>query len=155
MSKTSDLVHVVNRTALIENILNQIIEAFCEPRKDRFTFFWSVVLDTSIMSTGSKVKVANAVANELHTKIEKNALHTILSLRNAFAHNQTDSHPVFVVGKTPEENEMHFQFHILSSDGKLSNKRRDEALTEFDSAYNLAKTSLLNLLEVIKSQPTA
>ena len=153
MSNTSDLVHVVNRTASIENILNQIIEAFCEPRKDRFTFFWSVVLDSSIMSAGSKVKVASAIANELGIKIEQNALHIVLSMRNAFAHNSTDSHPVLVVGNTPKEDEMHFQFHILSNSGKLSNKRRNEALTEFDSAYYLAKTSLLELLEVIKSQP--
>ena len=152
MSNTTDLIHVVDRTALIENILNQIIEAFCEPRKDRFMFFWNVILDTSIMPTGSKVKVASAIAQEMDTKIEQNALHTVMSLRNAFAHNQTDSHPVLVVGKTQEEDEMHFQFQILSNSGKLSHKRRKDALEEFNSAYTIAKASLLDLLEVIKSR---
>ena len=152
MSNTTDLIHVVDRTALIENILNQIIEAFCEPRKDRFMFFWNVILDTSIMPTGSKVKVASAIAQEMDTKIEQNALHTVMSLRNAFAHNQTDSHPVLVVGKTQEEDEMHFQFQILSNSGKLSHKRRKDALEEFNSAYTIAKASLLALLEVIKSK---
>ena len=132
--------------------MNQIIEAFCEPRKDRFMFFWNVILDTSIMPTGSKVKVASAIAQEMDTKIEQNALHTVMSLRNAFAHNQTDSHPVLVVGKTQEEDEMHFQFQILSNSGKLSHKRRKDALEEFNSAYTIAKASLLALLEVIKSK---
>jgi hypothetical protein len=44
MSEQSDLVHVVDRAALIENILNQVIEDFCEPRKEPFMFFWNVIL---------------------------------------------------------------------------------------------------------------
>ena len=152
MSNTTDLVHVVDRIALIENILNQIIEAFCEPRKDRFMFFWNVILDTSIMPTGSKVKVASAIAQELNLRIEQQALHTVMSLRNAFAHNQTDSHPVLVVGKTQEEDELHFQFQILSHSGKLSHKRRKDALAEFDAAYSDARASLVALLDVIKSK---
>ena len=32
-------VDVIDRIALIENILNQIVEAFCEPRHETFMFF--------------------------------------------------------------------------------------------------------------------
>ena len=35
----SDLADVIDRTAYIENILSQVIEAYCEPRKDRLMFF--------------------------------------------------------------------------------------------------------------------
>lgn len=54
MPTDRDLVDVINRTALIENILNQVIEAFCEPRQEPFMFFWNVILDSSIMPMGSK-----------------------------------------------------------------------------------------------------
>lgn len=40
-------IDVIDRTALIENIINQIIEAFCQPRKEPFMFFWNVILDSS------------------------------------------------------------------------------------------------------------
>jgi hypothetical protein len=39
MENNGDLLHVIDRTALIENILNQIIEAFCEPRQEPFMFW--------------------------------------------------------------------------------------------------------------------
>src|SRR5687768_2827956 len=35
-----DVTHVINRTDLIENLLNQVIMAYCSPRKEVFSFFW-------------------------------------------------------------------------------------------------------------------
>ena len=46
MSINMDLANVINRTALIENIFNQVIEAFCEPRQEPFMFFWNVILES-------------------------------------------------------------------------------------------------------------
>jgi len=155
MPTESDLTQVIDRTALIENILSQVIEAYCEPRKDRFGFFWSVLLDSSIMPMGSKTKVAMAIAQEMKFKLDQNSLHSVVSLRNAFAHQPTNSHPVLVVGKTPEEDEMHLQLQVLSNSGKISMKRRQDALVEFNAAFNLAKASLSELLEAIKKRQAA
>lgn len=152
MSNTEDLIHVIDSTALIENILNQVIEVFCEPRQEPFMFFWNVVLDSSIMSMGSKVKVTMAIAQELGVKLDQNAIHTVMSLRNAFAHHKTESHQVLVVGKSREEDKMHCQLQILSNSGKLSRKRRDDAISEFNTSYRLAKESLIALLDAIKTQ---
>jgi hypothetical protein len=152
MSEKSDLVHVVNRTALIENILNQVIEAFCEPRQEPFMFFWNVILDSSIMPMGSKVKVATAIAQELDVKIEQNAIHTVMALRNAFAHHKTGSHPVITASKTEEDGEVHYELQILSNSGRLSRKRREDALAEFDASYVLAKESLVAMLAAIKAK---
>jgi len=154
MPTENDLADVIDRTALIENILSQIIEAFCEPRKDRFIFFWSVLLDSSIMPMGSKVKVAMAIAQEMKFKIDQNALHSVVSLRNAFAHQPTNSHPVLVVGKAPDEDEMHLQLQILSNSGKITMKRRQDALAEFNESYRVAKNSLVALLNTIKQKET-
>jgi hypothetical protein len=38
MQANDDLATILDRTALIENILNQVIEAFCGPRKEAFSF---------------------------------------------------------------------------------------------------------------------
>lgn len=150
----SDLADVINRTASIENILSQVIEAYCEPRKGRLMFFWSVVLDSSIMPMGSKTKVAMAIAQEMKLKLDQNSLHSVVSLRNAFAHQPTDSYPLLVVGKTPEEYEMHLQLQILSNSGKISMKKRQDALAEFNAAYKVAKASLIVLLDAIKQHQT-
>ena len=83
MPTESDVANVIDRTALIENILSQVIEAYCEPRKDRFRFFWSVLLDSSIMPMGSKTKAAMAIAQEMRFKLDQNSLHNVVSLRNA------------------------------------------------------------------------
>ena len=155
MPTESDVANVIDRTALIENILSQVIEAYCEPRKDRFMFFWSVLLDSSIMPMGSKTKAAMAIAQEMRFKLDQNSLHNVVSLRNAFAHQPTNAHPVLVVGKTPEEDEFHLQLQILSNSGKISMKRRLDALDEFNAAYSLAKASLVELLSAIKQQQAA
>jgi hypothetical protein len=152
MSEIKDLVHVVNRTALIENILNQVIEAFCEPRQEAFRFFWNVVLDSSVMPMGSKLKVAMAISQELNFNLDQNALHSVLSLRNAFAHHKTESHQVLVVGKTPDEDHVYSQLQILSSSGKLTQRYREDALKDFDAAYEIAYTSLVSLVRIIKIQ---
>jgi hypothetical protein len=151
MPTDRDLVHVIDRTALIENILNQIIEAFCDPRQVPFMFFWNVILDSAIMPMGSKVRVVTAIAQEMNVKLDQKSIHSVMSLRNAFAHHPSDSHPVLVVGKTPAEDESHFELQILSNSGKLSRKRRKDAFDEFNSSYNLAKASLVELLDRVKA----
>ncbi len=150
--KDEDLVHVVNRTALIENLLNQVIELHCEPASNRAEFFWSVILDSSVMPLGSKVKVVAAIASELDVKFDREPLHDILSLRNAFAHHQTDSHPMLKVGKDGAEDEFFFQLKILKNNGKLESKSRQVGRQKFDTAFTQAKASLVTLKEEILSK---
>lgn len=151
MSDQEDLVAVVDGTALIENLLNQVIENFCAPAQNRFAFFWSVVLDSSIIPIGSKAKVAMAISQELHFKLNQNAIHNVMTLRNAFAHHKTGSHPVMVVGKSPDENSVHYELQVISNSGRLFRKRRHDALAEFKASYAEAKTSLVELLATIKA----
>lgn len=144
-------VDVIDRMALIENILNQIIEAFCEPRQEPFMFFWNVVLDGSVMSVGSKIRVVRAIAHEMDVKLDQKSIDAVISLRNAFAHHPSDSHAVLVVGKTPDQDKSHYELQILSQSGRLSRKPRNDAFAEFNSSYRLAKASLVGLLDKIKA----
>lgn len=146
------LIEVIDGTALVENLLNQIIEGYCQPRRDRFDFFWSILLDSSILPLGGKVKAVSAIAQQLKFKVDASQLHNILSLRNAFAHHETDSHPLFVVGKTPAQSSAHYQLHIISSSGKVTRKRREDALKEFRVAYKAAKANLVELVQLVKGK---
>lgn len=152
MTDEKDLVTVVDGTALIENLLNQVIVNFCAPTKDRFMFFWNVVLDSSIMPIGSKTKATMAIAQELQFKLNQNAIHNVMSLRNAFAHHKTGSHPVLVAGGSHGEDRVHYELQVISNSGRLSRKHRQDALAEFKTSFTAAKESLVTLLEVIKAE---
>jgi len=147
---TPDVVDVIDRVALIENIINQIIVGYCNPRKDAWEFMWSIVLDTSVMSLGAKVKVVLAVSHEMGVKLDKDSIHKVISLRNAFAHNASNAHPIYVVGRTPEEDTSHLQLLVLEGSGKVSRKKRHEAFTEFNGAYRAARDSLAQLKNLVR-----
>ncbi len=147
-----DVVDVIDRTDLIENVINQIIVGYCKPRKEAWGFMWSIVLDTSVMSLGAKVKVVMAVSHEMRFKLDKNALHRVIALRNAFAHHSTNAHPVLVVGCSPEERTSYFQLLVLESSGKVSRIKRDEAFAEFNVAYRAARDSLVQLNNMVRKK---
>ncbi len=145
------LIEVIDRTAHIENLMNQVIERYCGPRQDRFDFFWTVLLDSSIMSLGGKVRAVSAIAQQLNFKLNASQLHNVLSLRNAFAHHGTRAHPLLVVGCKSERNSSYFQLHIVNSFGKVTRKKREEALDEFHAAYKEAKKNLVECIGVVKA----
>ena len=146
-----DVVVVINRAGLIENLLNQVIEQYCAPPRDRLELFWTVLLDSSVMSVGAKVKVAMAVAHRITFKLEAEPIHRVMALRNAFAHHPTDAHPVLVVGKTEQNDSSHFELHVLSGSGRISRIPREQALDEFNAAYQKAKASLVALRDAVKA----
>lgn len=149
MADQSDLVLVINRAALIENILNQVIEEFCEPRQEPFRFFWNVILDSSIMPMGSKVKVAAAIAHELKFNLKLDALHKVIALRNAFAHHNTTANPLLQVGRTDDESKIYHLLQVISRSGKLQRMDRKFALAEFNKHFLLARDSLVALKTAI------
>lgn len=114
--------------------------------------FWQVVLDSSIMSLGAKVRVAMAVSHRVGVKLESDPLHKLLSYRNAFAHHATDAHPVVCVNRDPEQDEAHYCLHVISGSGQIREIRRDVALADFDKCYALARKALLELLDAIGSE---
>jgi len=145
------LIDVINRTGYIENLLNQVIEKYCAPPEDRRMFFWDVVLDTAIMPIGSKAKVAMAVAQKFDFKLDQDAVHKVMALRNAFAHHQTSSHPVWVVGKSKNEGSARFELQVISNSGRVSRKKREDAYADFIESFRSAEKSLVDLLALIKN----
>jgi len=151
MQLDSDVSQVIDRTALIENMLNQVIHGYTSPRKDRFDFFWNILLDSSTMSLASKAKVVRAIAREVGVKMDEEPLRKVMEYRNAFAHHSVNSHPTLVVGKNPEVDQHHFMLYIFRMSGKTDKETRNEALLKFNKSYEAAKESLAGLLDVVKN----
>lgn len=147
-----DLVHVINQAGHIENLFNQIIHDYCAPREHAWYFMWSVVLDTSVMPLGNKLKVVMAVAHELKFKLTKEALYKVIQLRNSFAHNTTYAHQVLVIGRTDEETTTHNEFHTLDSNGALKISKRHEAFELFNKNYEISQAELGILVKLVKDQ---
>lgn len=149
MESTNDVSQVIDRTALIENILNQIITNHSSPREDAKMFFWTVLLDSSVIALGSKVKVVMSIAKELNVDISPTSLHKLISLRNSFAHHSLNSHPTIYLKKETLQDEFHNTLHVLSQSGSVNKKTRSEALNEFNALFKTCKDCLLALNEKV------
>ena len=148
----NDVSQVIDRTDLVENLLNQVIHKYSSPRKEAFDFFWNILLDSSIIPLGSKIKLVMAISQELDIKLKHDSLHKIVSFRNAFAHHSLNSHQTIFVGKNPDEDQHYYMLQIITQSGKTKRIRREEALREFNNHYEIAKESLVELLEKIKNE---
>ena len=147
-----DLVKVVNRSAHIENLMNQVIEGFCAPRKKAASFMWLVLLDSSIMPMGSKVKVVATIANILGCEFERERLNRLLTIRNAFAHNSTSGVPVVVFGANGDPGNSYSQFWTMDSSGAIKVEARHEVFNEFNEKFTIVKNSLLNLRSAVNKE---
>jgi hypothetical protein len=150
--RAPDVVDVIDRTALIENLLNQIITDFCAPRREAHEFMWSVLLDTSVLSLGAKAKVVMAVAQVVDFKLRKDPLHRIIALRNAFAHHATNAHPAYIVRRDPKQDSTHLQLWVLESSGKIEKLKRHEAFADFNVQYLKARESLVALKNLVRGK---
>jgi hypothetical protein len=146
----NDVSQIIDRTAIIENLLNQAIYNYASPQIERFEFFWNVLLDSSILSLGSKVRVSMAIAQQLNFKMNQEPFHNVMTYRNAFAHHPLDSHPTLAVGKAAEDYQLNFSLLIIKPSGKTKRIRREQALLEFTENFEKAKCSLSELITIIK-----
>lgn len=113
---------------------------------------WSIILDTSVMSLGAKVKVVMGISQEIGFNLEKDALHRVIALRNAFAHHATNAHPVLALGPTPDEWTSHLLLLVLEGSGKISRVKRHEAFDKFNVAYRKARDSLIKLTDMVSEK---
>ena len=141
----NDVSKVIDRTALIENMLDSVIINYTAPRED--FFFRMILLDSSIMSLGAKVKVAMAISQELNIKLKKDSLHQVLSYRNAFAHHNLNSHPTYAVGNPPDE--PYYALQVIKTSGKIERTSREESLIEFNKHFDIAKETLRELRDAV------
>ena len=148
----NDLAQVIDRTFLIENLMDQIIEKYISPRKESFSFFRNIFLDSSIISLGTKVKLVLLISNEMNLRIDDSSIRTVVRLRNAFAHHGLHAHPVFIVGKTPDEDKSLYELQTITSSLKIKRVSREKGLEEFNEAYQTAKNTLIILKQALEEK---
>lgn len=141
----NDVAEVIDRTDLIENIIDQIILKYISPRKEIFPFFWNIFLDSSIIPLGVKVKLVIMISQEIGFEIEVNPIRRVINLRNAFAHHRLQSHPTLIFRENPDEDKFDYQLQTITSSLKLKKLSRESALKEFNDLYIPAKRTLLDL----------
>ena len=146
----NDISQVVDRTDLIENLLNQIIVKFLSPREEILPFFWNVFLDGSMISMGTKVRLVILIAQEIKFKLDQDSIRRVNNLRNAFAHHGLQSHPTTIVGKTPDDDKQSYQLQVITSSLKIKRMSRSEALEDYNKNYNSAKKTLVEMIKALE-----
>lgn len=132
----------------IELYLKAIIEAYVAPRADREAFFRAYVLNNAIVSFSAKVKIVLAInRKECVVRLDSDALHKIMNLRNAFAHNDLISG--IRVEDQPMGDDPPAESVVLESikgNGKLETITRKDAFDQFQQAHAQVESSLREML---------
>lgn len=150
----NDLNKVIERTALIENLLDQVIFKYSSPRDEATEFFRYILLHSSVISLGAKVKLVKYIARKLEVFSNQRyeSLDNLLSYRNAFAHHGLQSHPTLEIGKTSDEVKQKFMLYLLRFSGNLDKKSRATALEDFNKNFESTKNLLINLKKTIDNK---
>ncbi len=140
---------IINSAIKIEEYLDYIIFQYFDPKRPKF--FRSHVLNSSIMSFGSKLKVLNAIldyskeTNSLISNIQK-----IAAIRNAFAHNNIKHSLKFNLENNGEYKTKLWAediINVMNSQGKIIAKNNFEYMIEFLKLYEEVEPILKKILE--------
>lgn len=151
----NDLSTVIDRTWILEGKINDLIEYFVAPRSGTLDFFYNVLLDTSIISLGAKVKIVMAISQELDVKIKQDAFHKVVSIRNAFAHTGQKSNPAVFLKEDGSLSDTDYVLKIVKNTGKIESMTRSNAMRQFEKKYQIALKSISSLLEAAKNEFSA
>jgi len=150
MEEKSNLEVVIDCISTIENNLDQIISSFIAPKESSYHFFWSIMLDSSILPIGSKIKLFVAISQNIDAKTNPTVLHKLIALRNAFAHQGSNENPVFIAQKGTKECKGFNALKVISQSGRVSLMDRGKAFEQFNQHYKASLDMLLEIKEKLK-----
>lgn len=139
----------MDRTALVESVMDQVIESFCRPRRSAYKFFVQVMMHGSILPLGAKAKLITAIAQEVNHVLDKDArdaIHKVIALRNAFAHHPLDSYPTFRFG---QDEQIRYELAVVNSYGSVKRTDRADALAEFKDVQPQALKAIYALRDAV------
>ncbi len=131
---------VLELTKDIEFQIDNIILDYLSPSKLGFTR--DIILNSSIMPVGNKVKILKTICHELQIKQDFQNLHKLINIRNIFAHGK----PYF------EDGDMIFKLPEIKSDGKILENELDKLHKEFIDLFNEQMQVLIKLHGKIKQK---
>lgn len=147
------IAYVIDHTNTIEHIMKKFLVSYVSAPENRTEFVNDVLLHSSVLNLGAKFKLLHhAVEKEGWPKTDRNYFHTLLSVRNAFAHSDTVVQPsvvVYLSHDSPARGEVTTPDSMLvtiSSSGRYEAVDRKEALNKFTQSYVALLTYLQDLL---------
>ena len=145
---------VIEKANEVERLLDEIIFAQINPNASGQNFVLGNLLHNSIISFAGKVKLVLYI-NKKHNlgELNRENLHKLLNLRNAFAHN--DMWDKFDVHEPEDENsdkELYIYMESMVGNGSIKRIRRDHAHSEVDVLYKSLKKQLESNLEALNEK---
>ncbi len=147
-----DLTFVINRFNYIESVLNNIIFEYISPDSARDNFVKSILLNTAIVSFGSKLKLFfHMNATEGWSKLQQNKFHRLTQIRNQFAHTGKEIINISMDTETNDcESETCLMLESVAGSGKLVEVDSKEALDEFTQLYAEIREILHEVLNKLR-----
>lgn len=140
---------VIDQTNYIEHTVRRILEKYIGAKDGRSNFIQNILLHSSVMGLGQKFKVLQYIVNkEDWPEINSDHYHTVLSLRNAFAHSDTVTTNIRVTvcnDGHAEKTEVFQVMDTITSSGKVKELTREAALDEFLQSFGPLRDYLHNL----------
>lgn len=132
---------VIQRAIHIEENINHIIYHYFKPENSGQ--FLSIVLNSSIMHYGGKLKVLKSIGidKSIYSKLQQ-----LGSIRNAFAHTPLNMQTTYSYGDNEEATvETRDNISVMNSQGEIISKVPYEYLVEFLDLYNAVEPVLFQM----------
>ena len=129
----------------IELLATEIISLYISPQASAVQFLDKKLLNNSIVSFGSKIKLLLSIAESCNYKgLDRDKLHRMLALRNAIAHN--DQNYKFHIPEDPEEDcQQYFVVEYFKSNGSVEEITKSKVYSEILSLHQDLEKSLREL----------
>jgi uncharacterized protein YhhL (DUF1145 family) len=144
------LVFVIRATNIVETRMKRVIAAFIKAPAERSSFVESYLLNNATVPFGAKVKLVLFIAKSLSVKVDRAALHILLSRRNAFAH-QDHLESIRVVTGADGAPDVSFVIESIKTSGELETVTHAQAFADFTDAYAAVETNLDALLAALNT----
>ena len=145
---------VVDQFNRLEQTITKIIATYIRPKDSRTDFFAKNVMNSSIVSFGSKIKLLLAINKQENlVELDRDKLHRILSIRNAITHNDVATKFKLEIPEDPDEDiYSYIVMDRMKGDGSIETISKDQAFSEFYQLHSALEPKLNQMLEIAKKR---
>ena len=139
---------IIDNFNQMELLITKIITSYVDPNKEKMDFFLFQLMNNSIISFSSKIKLLIAINKKnKYVKLNRDGLYRLLAIRNAIAHNDVISkYKVIIPKNLMDDNIVECVFvERLKPDGTIETITKNSAFLEF---FELHENIMKDLNEI-------